>query len=123
MHVQMIDGALVVDLGQKKSEELAPKDFEKTEVTVHHEPAFYVALGSNGLMERNVSVTLEDRKTVAALVGNWIAQGYQPIPVDAKTFAKHVRNLVAANKPAKSTEPGAEASPGPSVEPGGEATV
>lgn len=42
-----------------------------------------------------------DRKTVAALVGNWIAEGFHPQPVDLKTYAKHLRAPVAARKPGK----------------------
>ncbi|GBG14887.1 uncharacterized protein NMK_2488 [Novimethylophilus kurashikiensis] len=99
MQVKMIDGAIVIE--PTKVAGLSPQNFEDKPLTVETEPAFYVALGANGLMERSVSVTVVDRKTVAALVGNWIAEGYQPVPCDLKAYARHVRNLVAANKPAK----------------------
>lgn len=118
MQVQVIDGALVVDLNGGVQPTLAAKDFADAPLTLKVEPAFYIALGATGLMERNVSVTVVDRKNVAALVGNWIAEGYHPLPVDAKTFGRHVRNLLAATKPAKpavdvtATEPAApEATP------------
>lgn len=110
MQVKMIGNAIVIeptDAGQA----LAPQDFAEKPLTVETEPAFYVALGKTGLLERSVSVTVADRKTVAALVGNWIAEGYQPVPCDLKAYAKHVRNLVNANKPAK-TEGDAPAAAG-----------
>lgn len=100
MNLKMINGALVIEMGADGAVAgLAPADFKDKELAVVTEPAFYVALGANGLIERSVSVTTADRKTVAALVGNWIAEGYQPVPCDIKAFSKHVRNLAAANKP------------------------
>lgn len=103
MQVKMIGNAIVIEPSEVAA--LSPQDFADKQVVVESEPAFYVALGQTGLLERSVSVTIEDRKTVAALVGNWIAEGYQPIPCDLKTYARYVRTLVAANKPAKSEEP------------------
>lgn len=101
MNLKMIEGALVIELGAAAgATALATADFQDKELKVVTEPAFYVALGESGLMERSVSVTAADRKTVAALVGNWIAEGFQPVPCDIKAYAKHVRNLVAAAKPA-----------------------
>lgn len=101
MKLQMIDGAIVISMDQAGAVTgLAPADFKDKELKIETEPAFYVALGATGLLERSVSVTTADRKTVAALVGNWIAEGYQPVPCDIKAFSKHVRNLAAANKPA-----------------------
>lgn len=108
MQVKMIGNAIVIEPSADTA--LTPQDFADKQVVVETEPAFYVALGQSGLLERSVSVTVEDRKTVAALVGNWIAEGYQPIPCDLKTYAKHVRNLVAANKPAKPEEAPPESS-------------
>jgi hypothetical protein len=102
MKLQVIDGGLVIHQGQ--DQKLSTENFADKNITVQLEPAFYVALGADGLMVRSVSVTLEDRKTVAALVGNWIAEGFQPIPCDIKAFAKHVRVLAAANKPAPKVE-------------------
>lgn len=100
MQVKLIDNALVIDLGGEDPA-MAVKDFSDKAIVVSMEPAFYVALGKTGLMERCVSVTVSDRKAVAALVGNWIAEGFQPAPCDLKLFAKHVRNLLAADKAAK----------------------
>lgn len=111
MQVQVIDGALVVDLNGGAQPTLAAKDFADAPLTLKVEPAFYIALGTSGLMERSVSVTVIDRKNVAALVGNWIAEGYHPLPVDSKTFGRHVRNLLAATKPAKPTVDVAVAEP------------
>ncbi len=101
MNVKLIDGALVVDLAGADGKALTPADFADKPLTISNEPAFYIALDDKGIMVRNVSVNIADRKNVAALVGNWIAEGFTPVPVDVKGFAKHVRALVAANKPAK----------------------
>jgi len=101
MQVRMIDGAIVIESAVGNGQPLEPKNFADAPLTVDNEPAFYVALDAEGLLARSVSVTTEDRKTVAALVGNWIAEGFQPAPADLKTYAKHVRALVAARKPAK----------------------
>lgn len=92
------DGAVLIQ-PKAEGQALAPADFAEKAVTVTNEPAFYVALGADGLMARSVGVTQEDRKVVAALVGNWIAEGFLPTACDVKTYGKHVRNLVAANKP------------------------
>lgn len=103
MQVQLIDGAIVISgLNGDQQKGLAPQDFSDKPQTVEIAPAFYVALGADGLMARSVSVTAADRKVVAALVGNWIAEGFQPIPCDIKAYAKHVRALTAAEK-AKTT--------------------
>lgn len=114
MKINLIDGAIVIDPTQAVPA-LTPSDFADKQLVVETAPAFYVALGQTGLMERSVSVTVADRKTVAALVGNWIAEGFQPVPCDIKTYAKHVRNLAAANKPAKADgdAPAAPAAPEP----------
>lgn len=111
MQVKVIDNALVIDLGGE-SPAMAVKDFSDKALAVSMEPAFYVALGANGLMERCVSVTITDRKAVAALVGNWIAEGFQPVPCDLKLYARHVRNLLAADKAAKAV---AEVAPAPAT--------
>lgn len=121
MQVKLIDGAVVIETAETQAS-LSTQDFADkplvAEVTA--EPAFYVALGKAGLMERCVSVTVADRKTVAALVGNWIAEGFQPVPCDTKTFAKHVRSLVAANKPAKAQSEPSEAATAPATGEGGD---
>lgn len=111
MQVKLIDGAVVIETSDKTSSGLTPADFADKGLAVSNEPAFYIALDATGLLARSVSVTVEDRKTVAALVGNWIAEGFQPLPVDLKTYAKHIRNLVAANKPAKADAPEGGAAP------------
>lgn len=107
--IQIIDGKAVIDLNPGTPKSLTPEDFAGKDVVVKVEPAFYVALGENGLLVRTVSVALEDRKTVAALVGNWIAEGFTPVPCDIKTFAKHVAALNKAQKAAApvKTEDGA----------------
>lgn len=113
MQVKLIDGAVVIETSDKASTSLTPSDFADKGLAVSSEPAFYVALDAAGLLVRSVSVTVEDRKTVAALVGNWIAEGFQPLPVDLKTYAKHVRNLVNAGKAAKAEDAPAGAPPAP----------
>lgn len=113
MKIQMIDGAIVIEPTGETNNSLTPKDFADKPLAVTNEPAFYVALGADGLMKRSVSVTTEDRKTVAALVGNWIAEGFQPTPCDIRAYAKHVRALAAANKPAKEAGEGGDGSAAP----------
>ncbi|MEX3983843.1 hypothetical protein AB4Y45_33195 [Paraburkholderia sp. EG287A] len=116
MQVKIVNGALVIEgLGADNGQALAPADFADKPQVVENEPAFYVALGADGLLARSVSVNAADRKTVAALVGNWIAEGFHPVPADIKQYAKLVRNLAAARKPVavkESTEPGATADAG-----------
>lgn len=101
MQLKLIDGALVLETSDKAGAGLTPADFADKGLAVSNEPAFYIALDADGRMARCVSVTVEDRKNVAAMVGNWIAEGYQPQPVDLASYAKHVRALVKASKPAK----------------------
>lgn len=121
MQVKMIGGALVIEPAADAPKALDTKDFADKPLTVETEPAFYVALGKTGLLERSVSVTTEDRKTVAALVGNWIAEGYQPVPCDIRAYAKHIRALAAANKPAKvEAEAGEAQAEAPAAAPAGQ---
>jgi hypothetical protein len=102
MQLKLVNGAVVIEDAQAlNGQALAPADFADKPLTVENEPAFYIALGEAGLLARSVSVNAADRKTVAALVGNWIAEGFHPQPVDLKTYAKHLRALVAARKPGK----------------------
>lgn len=100
MNVQIIDGAVVISgldqAGGAEAKTLAPSDFTDKSLVVQTEPAFYVALDANGHVIRSVSVTVEDRKVVAALVGNWIAEGFQPIPCDLKNYMKHLRATAKA---------------------------
>lgn len=111
MQVQLIDGAIVISGLDAQQKGLSPQDFSDKPLTVETAPAFYVALDANGLMVRSVSVTAADRKVVAALVGNWIAEGFQPVPCDIKAYAKHVRALASAekSKTAVAGEPAASA--------------
>lgn len=122
MHLQMIDGALVISgfsgIAQDTNTDLTPKDFADKPLTVQNEPAFYVALDDAGCVVRSVSVTVEDRKVVAALVGNWIAEGFLPTPCDLKGYTKHLRNtakIKAAAEPAAAPAGTPEASSAASV--------
>lgn len=102
MQLKLVNGGVVIESAQAlNGQALAPADFADKPLTVENEPAFYIALGEDGLLARSVSVNAADRKTVAALVGNWIAEGFHPQPVDLKGYAKHLRALVAARKPGK----------------------
>lgn len=102
MNISFKDGKLVIG-GEVVGHDLTAEDFAEI-VQVQEtakEPLFYVALNTTtGLLERIVSVSDIDRKLYAALVGNWIAEGYNPIQVDAKTLAKLTRNLNVAVKAA-----------------------
>ncbi|MBU9199946.1 hypothetical protein KTD31_00835 [Burkholderia multivorans] len=111
MQVKFINGALVIDGPESvNGQAVAPADFSDKPLSVELEDSFYIALDKDGLLARSVSVNIADRKTVAVLVGNWVAEGFHPQPVDLKTYAKHVRALVAARKPAKN-EADASAAP------------
>ncbi|RQR65523.1 hypothetical protein DIE18_03480 [Burkholderia sp. Bp9125] len=115
MQLKLVNGAVVIEGAQAlDGQALTPADFADKPLTVENEPAFYIALGEDGLLARSVSVNAADRKTVAALVGNWIAEGFHPQPVDLKTYAKHLRALVAARKPGKTdaADPAAAATAG-----------
>lgn len=101
MHLKLVNGDVVIEgASGLNGQALSPADFADKPLVVENEPAFYVALGADGLLARSVSVNAADRKTVAALIGNWIAEGFHPQPVDLKVYAKHLRALVAARKPA-----------------------
>jgi hypothetical protein len=101
MQLKISNGAVIIEgAATANGQALEPADFADKALVVENEPAFYIALGADGLLARSVSVNAADRKTVAALVGNWIAEGFHPIPVDLKVYAKHLRALVAARKPA-----------------------
>ena len=86
---------------------LTAEDFKDSPHTVcAPDLAFYVAFGRNGKVARCVSVTDKDRHNVAALVANWIAEGYQPMLCDARALAKHARALAQkAQNPAKTEAP------------------
>jgi hypothetical protein len=114
MQLTFSNGALVIEGAQAANgQALTPADFADKPLVVENEPAFYIALGADNLLARSVSVNAADRKTVAALIGNWIAEGFHPQPVDLKGYVKHVRALASARKPAPApaapAEPGADA--------------
>ncbi len=122
MQVKMMADGSIMLVPANREVALAPVDFADKPATVELEPAFYVAVDKEGRMVRSVSVTAEDRKVVAALVGNWIAEGFQPVPCNIKQYAKHVRNLAVALKPtadgdapAAPSAPGAPASTDPGI--------
>ncbi|WP_434716112.1 hypothetical protein [Paraburkholderia sp. A3RO-2L] len=121
MQVKFINGALVIEGADAVNGQVVnPADFSDKPLSVALEDAFYIALDKDGLLARSVSMNVADRKTVAALVGNWVAEGFHPQPVDLKTYAKHVRALVAARKPAK---PEAEGSAAPADDAGAPAAA
>lgn len=125
MQVKLQDGTIVIEPSNKQS--LVNVDELKAKGLLNVvEPSYYVALDANGLLARSVLATTEDRIAVAQLVANWIAEGFQPKVVDLKTFARHVRELVAANKAPKAEageqQPQAPAGDAPAAggEPSGE---
>jgi hypothetical protein len=107
MQLKFANGSLIIEAASSiNGQALNPADFADKPLVVENEPAFYVAIGADGVLARSVSVNAADRKTVAALIGNWIAEGFHPVPVDLKQYAKLVRNLATARKPVKEAEAG-----------------
>ncbi|MBK3780223.1 hypothetical protein G3A43_08130 [Paraburkholderia aspalathi] len=108
MHLKVANGSIIIEAASAiNGQALTPADFADKPLVVENEPAFYVAIGADGVLARSVSVNAADRKTVAALIGNWIAEGFHPVPVDVKQYAKLVRNLATARKPVKEAGTGA----------------
>ena len=110
LSIQVVDGALVIGPTAAPEKSLTPADFADKPLVVvaPTEPGFYVALNTDGRIERVVSVSVEDRMVAAALVGNWITQGYRVEFCSMTSLLKQLRKLVAASKPAAAPEASGE---------------
>lgn len=76
------------------SRTMTPETFADKQCAVQDRPAeiaFYVALDGNRALVRSVSDSLTDRKNVASLIGNWVAEGYIVERHDLKSMAKLLR--------------------------------
>ena len=94
--VAVSEGSVVVSMGSPPVDrKLEINDFaEKPQTIVPPvEMSFYVALNAQGVLERCVSTATVDRKAVAALIGNWVAEGYLPALVSPKELTKLLRDV------------------------------
>jgi hypothetical protein len=107
--VQVTDKGVLIEMQKTPETKLATADFQDKPLTVAPAgaPFFYVALNENGVMERCVANSLADRKTIAALVGNWVAEGYLVERCSTKVLMKHLRVIDKADK-VKEGEPAGE---------------
>lgn len=101
LNLSVVDGALVIGPAVAPEKSLTAADFADKPLIVvaPTEPGFYVALNAEGRIERVVSVSVEDRMTAAALVGNWITQGFRVEFCSLAALLKQLRKLAAASKP------------------------
>lgn len=92
--------SVVVKMASTTERKLQPADFSSaSDPRVILEPAevaFYVAMNEDGKIERSVMASAADRQVVAALVGNWIAEGFDVKRISAKEYIKHLRVMVAS---------------------------
>lgn len=95
LQLTVAEGALTVSMAGQKDNKLTTADFAEKPLTVAlvTETCFYVASNEEGLMERCVSSTIADRATVAAMVGNWVAEGFNVQRVTRKELKKFIAKL------------------------------
>lgn len=77
---------ITVNIAPADHDSLDARDYSGAQVVVNPDNApmtFYAAQDEAGKIVGSVQVGAADRKAVAALVGNWIAQGY---PVSRMTY-------------------------------------
>ena len=98
--VEVTESGVSVVMHPEKERKLTPQNFETAPVSVPAagETAFYGAFNEQGAMERCVSSHIGDRKVVAALVGNWVAEGYNVQRMARKEMVKQLRKIDAAAK-------------------------
>lgn len=98
--VEVTESGVSVVMHPEKEQKLTPQNFETAPVSVPAagEMAFYGAFNEQGAMERCVSSHIGDRKVVAALVGNWVAEGYNVQRMARKEMVKQLRKIDAAAK-------------------------
>ncbi len=98
--VEVTESGVSVVMHPEKEQKLSPQNFESAPVSVPAagETAFYGAFNEQGAMERCVSSHIGDRKVVAALVGNWVAEGYNVQRMTRKEMVKQLRKIEAAAK-------------------------
>lgn len=92
--VSMTKAGLSVSFGDPEAEKFSPAMFNEKPCSVSAEKSelsFYVAIDDQGGMVRCVTECNLDRKNVASIVGNWLAEGYSVERRDAKGMAKLLR--------------------------------
>lgn len=98
--VEVTDSGVSVVMHPEKEQKLSPQNFEAAPVSVQSagDVCFYGAFNEQGVMERSVTSHIGDRKVVAALVGNWVAEGYSVERMTRKEMVKQLRKIEAAAK-------------------------
>ncbi len=118
LSMAVCDGKLVIDLGTSPPErKMAPEDFAERPLAASPQAdvRYYVAVNGSGAMQRCVSTDVLDRQVVAALVGNWVAEGLLVDLCDRRGLMKHLRLAEAAAKQ-DAENSGAESSKAPQAE-------
>lgn len=98
--VEVTESGVSVVMHPEKEQKLSPQNFEAAPVSVQSagDVCFYGAFNEQGVMERSVTSHIGDRKVVAALVGNWVAEGYSVERMTRKEMVKQLRKIEAAAK-------------------------
>lgn len=108
--VSMTKAGLSVSFGDPEAGKFSPAMFNEKPCSVAAEKpelSFYVAIDDQGSMARCVTECNLDRKNVASIVGNWLAEGYSVERRDAKGVAKLLRMHQASKQAAAPQDPDA----------------
>jgi hypothetical protein len=101
VQVSVTDGEILVQM-QPKDVKLGATAFAEREIISLPAivPGYYIALDDQGVMQRCVADCVPDKKVVAALVGNWVADGFDVMRVARKELVKHLRKIESMSKEA-----------------------
>lgn len=112
LKLEMTENGLMLEIAQPAVHKMQSADFagKAQAVTESAEMKFYVALNAAGLIERNVSVAGADRQNIAALVANWIAEGFLVESCDTRDLIRHLRRLDSAARKSVGAEQSESAS-------------
>lgn len=91
---------ILVLSAQPEQNELTTKDFEGSKILNVDSPdmTYYVAQDSEGDVQGTALIKPNDRKTIGALVGNWIASGFAVSRMTYKAMNKLLRELQKAKE-------------------------
>jgi hypothetical protein len=102
--VSVANGQVHIEMGGSKADDgkLATDDFAGKPLVAEpqDELMFYVALDKAKVMQRCVSISVGDRATVGAMIGNWSSEGFLVQAYGSKEMLKMFRALEAAKKQA-----------------------